>query len=132
MYERSFDTTSREQLRRTRAITDPLKVHSTTMDLTYIAAPMVNQSDLPFRLLTRKYGATTTYTQMYLPDKLLNDREYQEYHIRDLTLGEQSNLNRPVVAQLCGHDPETIVQAGRKIQRYCDAIGSIFAFHCVS
>lgn len=92
-------------------------------DLQYIAAPMVNQSDLPFRLLARKYGATTTYTQMYLPEKLLHDQDYQEYHIRDLTLGSQSDLNRPVVAQLCGNDPEKIVQAGRKIQGYCDAIG---------
>ena len=106
--------------------TDYPKVHFPIMDLKYIAAPMVNQSDLPFRLLTRKYGATTTYTQMYLPDKLLNDQEYQEYHIRDLTLGGQSGINRPVVAQLCGHDPETIVQAGRKIQGYCDAIGQVF------
>lgn len=92
------------------------------MDLKYIAAPMVNQSDLPFRLLARRYGATTTYTQMYLPEKLLHDQDYQEYHIRDLTLGSQSDLHQPVVAQLCGDDPETIVQAGRKIQGYCDAI----------
>ncbi|KIM46663.1 hypothetical protein M413DRAFT_260562 [Hebeloma cylindrosporum] len=95
---------------------------STKMDLKYIAAPMVNQSDLPFRLLARRYGATTTYTQMYLPEKLLHDQDYQEYHIRDLTLGSQSDLHQPVVAQLCGDDPETIVQAGRKIQGYCDAI----------
>jgi hypothetical protein len=63
---------------------------------------------------------------MYLPEKLLNDQEYQEYHTRDLTLGGQSDLNRPVVAQLCGHDPEMIVQAGRRIQGYCDAIGQVF------
>jgi len=100
------------------------------MDLKYIAAPMVNQSDLPFRLLVRKYGATATYTQMYLPEKLLHDQDYQEYHIRDLTLGSQSDLNQPVVAQLCGNDPEMIVQAGRRIQGYCDAIGQITSCAC--
>ncbi|KAF9568724.1 FMN-linked oxidoreductase [Agrocybe pediades] len=96
------------------------------MDLKYIAAPMVNQSDLPFRLLVRRYGATVAYTQMYLPEKLLSDRDYLEYHIRDLTLcsetGKDIEHARPVVAQICGNDPEIVVQAGRKLQGYCDAI----------
>lgn len=85
---------------------------------------MVNQSDLPFRLLVRQHGATVAYTQMYSPEKLLNDRDYFEYHLRDLTLGAEDPLHRPVVAQLCGNDPELIVQAGRKLQAHCDAIGS--------
>ncbi|KAF8196014.1 FMN-linked oxidoreductase [Pholiota molesta] len=90
-----------------------------------IAAPMVNQSDLPFRLLVRKYGATMAYTQMYVPDKLLNDQEYLEYHIRDLTAAGQDEFHGPVVAQLCGNDPELVVQAGRRIQSHCDAIGEV-------
>jgi tRNA-dihydrouridine synthase len=32
--------------------------------LALIAAPMVNQSDLPFRILVRKYGASLAYTQV--------------------------------------------------------------------
>jgi tRNA-dihydrouridine synthase 1 len=90
-------------------------------DLRYIAAPMVKQSDLPFRTLTRKYGATTAYTQMLLPDRLLNDQEYLEHHIRDLTLDPE--FGHPVVVQLCGNDVQTIVDAGRKLQNYCDGIG---------
>lgn len=93
------------------------------INLGRIVAPMVNQSDLPFRLLVRKYGATMAYTQMYVPDKLLNDQEYLEYHIRDLTAAGQDEFNGPVVAQLSGNDPELVVRAGRKIQSYCDAIG---------
>jgi tRNA-dihydrouridine synthase 1 len=90
--------------------------------LSFIAAPMVNQSDLPFRLLVRKYGATMAYTQMLIPDKLLNDQEYLELHQRDL-VSSTGGLERPVVVQLCGNDPEVVVRAGKKLQMYCDGIG---------
>ena len=90
--------------------------------LAYIAAPMVNQSDLPFRILVRRYGASLAYTQMLMPDQLLEDQEYLEHHIRDLSLchGEP---NRPVVVQLCGDNVNVLVQAGRKLQAYCDGVG---------
>ena len=91
--------------------------------LSFIAAPMVNQSDLPFRLLVQKYGATMAYTQMLLPERLLTDPDYLELVQRDLTAcpGE---LGRPVVIQLCGNDPEEIVRAGKKLQMYSDGIGA--------
>ncbi|OJA11379.1 hypothetical protein AZE42_05159 [Rhizopogon vesiculosus] len=96
-------------------------------DLTYIAAPMVKQSDAPFRILTRRYGATLAYTQMLDPHKLLEDQDYLEFHEHDLTLdhGACSGIGKPVVVQLCGNDPETIVQAGKKIQSLCDGIGGL-------
>ncbi|KAJ7314966.1 dihydrouridine synthase-domain-containing protein [Mycena albidolilacea] len=89
--------------------------------LSRIAAPMVGQSDLPFRTLVQRYGTTLAYTQMLKPDLILNDRDYLEFHIRDLTMNP-SCPERPVVVQLCGNDPETVVQAGRKLQTYCDGI----------
>ena len=90
-----------------------------TDTLANIAAPMVNQSDLPFRILVRRYGASLVYTQMLLPDRLLNDQQYLEYHLRELG----GPLDEPVVVQLCGNDPETIVRAARKVQASCNAIG---------
>ncbi|KAJ7598940.1 tRNA-dihydrouridine synthase [Mycena floridula] len=87
--------------------------------LTFVAAPMVNQSDLPFRKLVEKYGATMVYTQMLLPNRLLEDQDYLEFHQRGLmdTAGRT-----PVVVQLCGNDPENIVRAGKKLQGLCDGI----------
>lgn len=53
-----------------------------------------------------------------------NDQEYLEYHIRGLGCGtaDLGNFERP-----CGNDPDIIqvVQAGRKLQGYCDAIGEL-------
>lgn len=91
--------------------------------LSRIAAPMVNQSDLPFRTLVQRYGATLAYTQMLKPECLLNDQEYLEFHLRDLTMNP-SSLERPVIVQLCGNDPGIITQAGRKLQGYCEGIGA--------
>lgn len=93
-----------------------------SLDFSYVAAPMVNQSDLPFRLLVRKYGATLTYTQMLSPDKLLNDQEYLERSQRSL-METPHALQHPVVVQLGGNDADTIVRSGRKLQGLCDGIG---------
>ncbi|KAK7044506.1 FMN-linked oxidoreductase [Favolaschia claudopus] len=89
--------------------------------LSRIAAPMVGQSDLPFRTLVQRYGATLVYTQMLKSDLILNEQDYLEYHLRDLTISPSCS-ERPVVVQLCGNDPDTVVQAGRKFQSYCQGI----------
>ncbi|KAH7886896.1 FMN-linked oxidoreductase [Phlebopus sp. FC_14] len=93
-------------------------------DLTHIAAPMVNQSDAPFRLLTRRYGATLAYTQMLDPNKLLHDRDYLDFYLRDLEClhSDWMGHSRPVVVQLCGNDPDVVVKAAKKLQAHCDAI----------
>jgi tRNA-dihydrouridine synthase 1 len=88
-------------------------------DFSYIAAPMVGASDLPYRQLVRNYGATLVYTQMLRPERLLNDQEYREFHQRSLTYD-----TRPVVVQLCGNDPDMVVKAGRTVEGLCDAIGT--------
>ena len=100
---------------------------------------MINQSDLAFRVLTRRYGATLTYTQMLHPDKLMYDQDYLEYHILNmdppgtsvLTGPDAGNgdlrLGKPVVAQVCGNDVQKIVEACKKIVGHCDAIGPSFS-----
>ena len=102
----------------------------------YATAPMINQSDLAFRILTRRYGATMTYTQMLHPDKLLYNQDYLEYHILNMDPPGTSGLadldtaycgdlqlGKPVVAQVCGNDVQKIVEACKKIVGHCDAIG---------
>jgi len=95
-------------------------------NLRYITAPMVGQSDLPFRVLCRRHGATLAYTQMLMPDKLLNEQEYLEYHLKDLKTSTDLGLNQPVVVQLCGNNAESIVKAGRMLQNHCQGIGNMW------
>lgn len=95
-------------------------------DLRYISAPMINQSDLPFRLLVHEYGATLTYTQMLHPSLLLNDKDYREFHTRDLQMSK--SLGLPVVAQVCGNDAEIVVQGARTVAGWCDALGACMSW----
>lgn len=95
-------------------------------NLRCITAPMVGQSDLPFRVLCRRHGATLAYTQMLMPDKLLNEQEYLEYHLKDLKTSTDLGLEQPVVVQLCGNNAESIVKAGRMLQNHCQGIGNMW------
>lgn len=103
----------------------------------YATAPMINQSDLAFRVLTRRYGATLTYTQMLHPDKLVYNQDYLEFHLLNMDPpgisglvgsngGHGDQLDKPVVAQVCGNDVQKIVEACKKIVGHCDAIGPSF------
>ncbi|KAF5384606.1 hypothetical protein D9757_007524 [Collybiopsis confluens] len=91
----------------------------------YIVAPMVDQSELAWRRLSRKYGAQLIYTPMInakvwveSPSKTVRDNLF------DLDSGEEGDLttDRPLFAQFCGHNPEKMLKAAQAIQHRVDAI----------
>jgi tRNA-dihydrouridine synthase len=92
------------------------------LDLRYIAAPMVNQSDTPFRALVHHHGATLTYTEMLKPARLLSDPDYLAFHRRALESGRTST--GPVVVQVCGNDQDVIVRGAKTVVDLCDGIGT--------
>lgn len=75
----------------------------------YVCAPMVEQSELPFRMLTRKYGVNIAYTPMLHSKMMITNKTYMKDHFT--TCPE----DRPVVAQICGHDPDTMVKAAKML-----------------
>ena len=93
-----------------------------TLNFDYIAAPMVNQSDTPFRALVHNHGATLTYTEMLKPARLLSDPVYLAFHRRALELGRPSSTG-PVIVQVCGNDQEVIVRGAKTVVDLCDGIG---------
>ncbi|CAD8180549.1 unnamed protein product [Paramecium octaurelia] len=82
----------------------------------FICAPMVDQSELAFRMLTRKYGATIAYTPMLHSRIMTESKSYKDEFFT--TCPE----DRPLFAQLCGHDPQVLIKAALMIQGQCDAI----------
>ncbi|KAG8941957.1 hypothetical protein FRC04_003916 [Tulasnella sp. 424] len=59
---------------------------------------------------------------MWLAHRLLEDDTYRELALRDLTMAPDEPLARPVVLQLAGNDPKTMLEAAQLFQPYCDAV----------
>jgi tRNA-dihydrouridine synthase 1 len=81
-------------------------------------APMVDQSDLPFRLLARKYGANICFTPMIHAKLFCTSAEYRS----KFTLADTPATDRPLIAQVCGGDAATILKACLMIQPFADGI----------
>lgn len=82
----------------------------------YAVAPMVDQSELPFRMLCRKYGATLAYTPMF---HSLNFSNSQQYRDREFTTCPE---DRPLFVQFCGNDADIVLKAARFVEGQCDAV----------
>eukprot|EP00521_Asterionellopsis_glacialis_P007040 CAMPEP_0195282264 /NCGR_PEP_ID=MMETSP0707-20130614/1214_1 /TAXON_ID=33640 /ORGANISM="Asterionellopsis glacialis, Strain CCMP134" /LENGTH=525 /DNA_ID=CAMNT_0040341221 /DNA_START=203 /DNA_END=1780 /DNA_ORIENTATION=- len=103
-----------------------------------VMAPMVAQSDAPFRFLGRNHGCDLCFTQMLHARKVVSSSAFRKAHLdvfpkdttlqwEDLSLSQQNCLQGltytptpwpsqgPLVAQLAGHDPSLMVQAAHTV-----------------
>lgn len=87
--------------------------------LKYIVAPMVGASELAFRLLCRKYGATLAYTPMINSEKFAIDADYRREEF------QTTPEDRPIVAHFSANNPQTFLDAARHVEGKCDAIGIV-------
>ena len=82
----------------------------------FVMAPMVDQSELPFRMMGRKYGTTLCYTPMLNSRIFALDLEYRKQNFS--TVPE----DRPLVVQFCGNDADVVLAAARVVEGDCDAV----------
>ena len=82
----------------------------------YHVAPMVDQSELPYRMLCRKYGATCAYTPM-LHARLFCETE--RYRKEMFTTCKE---DRPLLTQFCANDPELLLKAAKHVEKDCDGV----------
>ncbi|XP_027346322.1 tRNA-dihydrouridine(16/17) synthase [NAD(P)(+)]-like [Abrus precatorius] len=82
----------------------------------FIVAPMVDNSELPFRMLCRKYGAEAAYTPM-LHSRIFTETE--KYRKEEFTTCKE---DRPLFVQFCANDPDVLLEAARKVEPYCDYV----------
>lgn len=81
-----------------------------------ICAPMVDASELAFRQLVRRYGVQLAYTPM-LHAAQFAERERYRREFFSTCAGD-----RPLVAQFCGNDPDTLVRAAKHVEPWVDAV----------
>ncbi|KAK9011075.1 hypothetical protein V6N11_043932 [Hibiscus sabdariffa] len=82
----------------------------------FIVAPMVDNSELPFRMLCRKYGAEAAYTPM-LHSRIFTKNP--KYRSEEFTTCKE---DRPIFVQFCANDPDTLLEVARRVESYCDYV----------
>ena len=92
----------------------------------HILAPMVGASELAFRLLCRKYGATLSYTPMMSASQFIQEAATVDAKngIGNSNICEFQTIpqDRPLVCHFSANDPEHFARAAALVEPYCDAI----------
>merc|ERR1712002_430778 len=77
---------------------------------------MVDASELPFRILCRKYKAELCYTPMWHASVFIRDERYRKESLASCP------EDRPLIVQFCANNVDTFVKAAQLSENHCDAI----------
>jgi tRNA-dihydrouridine synthase len=82
-----------------------------------VMSPMVDQSELAFRQLCRQYNPNTLcYTPMLHAKRFVSDSTYRKNFFQTCA------NDRPLFAQFCGNDADTLIQASKLIENQVDGV----------
>ncbi|KAH7927902.1 Dus-domain-containing protein [Leucogyrophana mollusca] len=90
----------------------------------YIVAPMVDQSELAWRILSRRYGAQLVYTPM-INAKMFASSSNTRYRDQSFNIpnGEEGGVSdRPLIVQFCANNPEQLLASAKVVEDHCDAV----------
>ncbi len=96
---------------------------SLAIDISKIAAPMVNQSDAPFRALCMKYGVTCAFSEMLYSEKIVDDDKYLSAYIPHQDFSFAGYKCIPLIVQICGNNPDVLSRACERIASITEVSG---------
>ncbi|KAG6007157.1 hypothetical protein E4U21_006259 [Claviceps maximensis] len=101
----------------------------------YVLAPMVDQSEFAWRMLTRSFltdeekKKMLAYTPMLHARLYSQESKYRKAHFQavkpdtnDTWLDGNPSIDRPLFVQFCANDPEALLSAAQQVAPYCDAV----------
>ncbi|KAF4460872.1 tRNA-dihydrouridine synthase 1 [Fusarium albosuccineum] len=101
----------------------------------FIVAPMVDQSEFAWRMLTRSFLSPTeqssllAYTPMLHARLFSQEEKYRNGHFQAVRPGGEApwldgnpTIDRPLFVQFCANDPDALLAAAKQVAPYCDAV----------
>lgn len=85
-----------------------------------IVAPMVDQSELTWRIISRRYGADLCYTPMFHARLFATEEKYRQSMWSKFDGDPEKD--RPLIVQFCANDPDYLLQAAKFVEDKCDAV----------
>lgn len=93
-----------------------LKIGDLELKHNVVLAPLAGITNLPFRILCRRAGASFAYTEMVSVNGLVRDG------VNTRALLQSNHEDNPLGVQLFGDSPESLAQAARLVDKEADLI----------
>ena len=94
----------------------PLTIGSLVLAHNVVLAPLAGITNLPFRLICRRAGASLAFTEMVSVNGLVREG------VKTLALLKSSPEDRPLGIQLFGDKPDDLAEAARMVEGYGELI----------
>lgn len=94
-----------------------LKIGNLILENNIILAPMAGVTDLPFRMICKKYGNPGLVCNEMVSSKAICYKDE-----KTLKMISSNNEKRPISMQIFGSDPETMGKSAKFVSEYCDIL----------